>query len=105
MKFMNTSTEDITEKHTNGPWEFMAQKMTPGLKDQGESHLPHVRLKYRQELARWEKRRQVEMEAHWKSGAKEEHNQIRGRKNVPRAEKNGSGIRVSTEVEGSHQPC
>lgn len=45
-----------------------------------EANVPQVRFKARQELARWEKRRQVEMEAHWKAGTKEEPRQTKGQK-------------------------
>lgn len=44
------------------------------------ANLPQVRFKARQELARWEKKRQVEMEAHRKAGTKEEPRQTKGQK-------------------------
>lgn len=46
-------------------WEFMAQIMILASRIREKvlkANLPQVRFKYRQELARWEKGRQVEME-------------------------------------------
>lgn len=54
---------------------FMAWIMTLASRTREKvlaANLPQVRFKARQELAKWGKRRQVEIEAHWKAETKEE---------------------------------
>ena len=74
------------------------------------ANLPQVRFKARQELDRWEERRQVETEAHRKAGAKEEARQTVGsERTCPEQRGVGeigrdSGAAVYVQAEGCCEP-